>query len=79
MNVPVLNIIVAVWITPNRFCLKKEWLATCNAITNHEAPSFNLSYFFLIYSMALANCAESMEKAKRDWYYEYNGIKAEIS
>lgn len=23
--------------------------------------------------------AESMEKAKRDWYYEYNGIKAEIS
>ena len=29
--------------------------------------------------MALANCAESMEKAKRDWYYEYNGIKAEIS
>ena len=45
----------------------------------HEAPSFNLSYCFLIYSMALANCAESMEKAKRDWYYEYNGIKAEIS
>ena len=60
-------------------CLKKEWLATCNAITNHEAPSFNLSYCFLIYSMALANCAELMEKAKRDWYYEYNGIKAEIS
>jgi len=29
--------------------------------------------------MALANCAELMEKAKRDWYYEYNGIKAEIS
>ena len=74
-----LNIIVAVWSNPNRFCLKKELLATCNAITNHEAPSFNLSYCFLIYSMALANCAESMEKAKRDWYYEYNGIKAEIS
>jgi len=29
--------------------------------------------------MALANCAESMEKAKKDWYYEYNGIKAERS